>query len=90
MTRAVASELGDAKRALHQFADALAARPVVQRDKTAQDFGELFLTLLKLADRLDVDLIKAAEDLIEQRAANSPTLVPSTLPGRPGKPRHGR
>lgn len=69
------------KQTLHDFALYRAGATKAQLES---EFGELLLYLLRLADRLDVDLFAAADKLIEQRAACSLVLVPNE-PG-PGDP----
>lgn len=39
------------------------------------ELGDTLLTLIRTAERLNVDLIRAAEDKVQERAANFPQLV---------------
>jgi len=65
-------DLRSVKNTLHDFALNRAGAP---RERLEGDFGELLLYLIGLADKLDVDLIAAAEKQIQQRGARPPVLV---------------
>jgi hypothetical protein len=70
------------KKTLHDFALNRAGAP---RERREADLGELLLYLMRLADRLGVDLIAAGEKQIQRRGALSLVLVPkhSSPRGRP-------
>lgn len=61
------------KQALHDFALHRGNAPLEQLER---EFGELFLYLMRLADKLEVDLIAAADKCIQHRATQSPVLIP--------------
>jgi hypothetical protein len=60
------------KDALAHFAQQATERPQAERERQC---GELLLELLKLADRMDVDLFDVCERVIGERARNMPRLV---------------
>ena len=51
----------------------------VPREQVEREFGELLLYLVRLAGRLDFDLIAAGEKQIARLAQTSPRLVPSRV-----------
>jgi hypothetical protein len=63
------------KLALQVYAQARATLPAEQREPAARELGEFLVTVVGVADRLDVDLVRAAEDHVARRAANMPRLV---------------
>jgi hypothetical protein len=63
------------KLALQVYAQARAALPAEQRGPAVLELGELLVSVVGVADRLDVDLVRAAEDHVTRRAANVPRLV---------------
>ena len=70
------------KLALQVYAQARAALPPEQRTPAAvQELGELLVTVVGVADRLNVDLVSAAEAHIATRAANQPRLATSRTRG---------
>jgi hypothetical protein len=71
------------KSALHCYAQYRASLPEEQRASTARELGALLLALVGVADRLGVDLVRAAEEAVERRAANVPRLVPIARPRDP-------
>jgi hypothetical protein len=60
------------KMALELYAQARAALPASQRTATATELGDLLVTVVGVADRLEVDLVSAAEEHITRRAAGQP------------------
>jgi hypothetical protein len=75
-------DLRSVKKTLHDFAFNRAEAP---RERLEGEFGELLLYLIRLADKVGVDIIAAGEKQIQQRGAHSPVLVPehSGPRGRP-------
>lgn len=60
------------KDALARFAHHATHRPHAERERQC---GELLLELLKLADRMNVDLFSASQQLIGDRAKTLPRRV---------------
>ncbi len=60
------------KDALARFAHQATHRPHAERERQC---GELLLELVKLADRMNVDLFGASQQLIGDRARTLPRLV---------------
>jgi hypothetical protein len=79
-------EFAALKLALQVYAQARAALPPPQRSPAAQELGELLVSVVSVADQLQVDLVRAAEDHVAQRASGRPRLVQSASPAAP-KPR---
>ena len=77
------SEFIALKRALQQYTAQRAAMPHEQLEQTARELGELLVTLVSISDRLGVDLVRAAELAVAQRADNVPRLVKIARPGDP-------
>jgi len=71
--------LQSVKQALHDFALNRGSAPLEHLER---EFGELFLYLMRLADKLDVDLIAAADKCLQQRATQSPVLIPELAESR--------
>ncbi|MCC7461397.1 MAG: hypothetical protein IT480_02925 [Gammaproteobacteria bacterium] len=67
------------KDALARFARDALHRPHDERERQC---GELLLELLKVADRMNVDLFEAGAQLIGERASQIPRLVRATGPGK--------
>ena len=63
------------KHALELYAQARAALPASHRRSVANELGDLLVTVVGVADRLDVDLVTAAEEHIARRAAGRPRGV---------------
>ena len=74
------------KRALQNYSAYRASLPDAERETTSRELGELLITLVSIADRLDVDLVRAAEESVARRAQSVPHLVQIARPGDP-KPR---
>jgi NTP pyrophosphatase (non-canonical NTP hydrolase) len=75
------SEFLALKRALQQFTEQRAALPREAAERTALELGELLITLVNMADRLDIDLVQAGERAVKQRALDVPRLVQIARPG---------
>jgi hypothetical protein len=67
-----ASDLVAAKEALRHFAR---SRSLMPRDAAEHDFGELLLYMMKLAGRMDIDVVAVCQQEL-QKLANAP--APST------------
>jgi hypothetical protein len=63
------------KLALQAYAQARARLPAHERSPAEQELGELLVSVVSVADRLRVDLVRAAENHIAQKAENMPRLV---------------
>jgi NTP pyrophosphatase (non-canonical NTP hydrolase) len=63
------------KHALELYAQARAGLPPSNRQALASELGDLLVTVVGVADRLDVDLVTAAEEHIARRAAGRPRGV---------------
>ena len=70
------------KLALQVYAQARAALPAGERSSAEQELGELLVGIVGVADRLRVDLVRAAENHIVQKAARVPRLVAAAKPQR--------
>lgn len=70
------------KDLLNDFANERSKLPHAQLER---EFGDLLLYLVRLAERLEVDLIGAGQKQIDRLAAISPVLVPRHFPAT-GKP----
>jgi hypothetical protein len=68
------------KDLLNDFANERAKAPKAQLER---EFGDLLLYLVRLAERLEVDLISAGQKQINRLAAISPALVPRHFPATP-------
>lgn len=77
------------KLALQVYAQARAAQPPGSRTPAAEELGELLVKIVGVAERLKVDLVRAAEDHVAHRAASMPRLVHAATP-KDGKPRQRR
>jgi hypothetical protein len=77
------SEFIALKRALQQYTEQCAALPRDASDRRAQELGELLITLVSIADRLGVDLVRAGELALARRAGKVPRLVQIARPGDP-------
>lgn len=77
------SEFLALKRALQQFTEHRAALPREAAERTALELGELLIALVNAAERLDVDLVRAGERAVQQRAADVPRLLQIARPGEP-------
>ena len=73
MTQPTPISVAAIKQLLDAYAAACAGAP---REQVEKEFGELLLYLVRLADRLEFDLIAAGEKHIARLAQNSPRLVP--------------
>ena len=71
----LAADVAALKQSLQRFANQRATKLPAIRPQLEAEIGELLLTLLRLSDQLDVDLITAAEQRLEQRAQGLPRLV---------------
>jgi NTP pyrophosphatase (non-canonical NTP hydrolase) len=67
------TNLQTVKQTLHDFALDRGGAPLEQLER---EFGELFLYLMRVADKLNVDLILAADKCLQQRATQLPVLIP--------------
>ena len=67
-----ASDFQALKHALELYAQARAGLPASERRAVATELGDLLVTVVGVADRLDVDLVSAAEEHIVRRAAGRP------------------
>jgi len=65
------------KDLLNEFANERAKLPHAQLER---EFGDLLLYMVRLAERLEVDLISAGQRQIDRLAAISPVLVPRHFP----------
>jgi hypothetical protein len=73
-------DLRTVKDLLNDFANERAKLP---RSQLEREFGGLLLYLVRLAERLDVDLISAGQRQIDRLAEISPVLVPRHFPANP-------
>jgi hypothetical protein len=78
-------DLRQVKDLLNDFANERAKLPHSQLER---EFGDLLLYLVRLAERLEVDLIGAGQRQIDRLAAISSVLVPRHFPAttKPDKP----
>jgi NTP pyrophosphatase (non-canonical NTP hydrolase) len=63
------------KHALELYAQARAGLPPSHRRAVASELGDLLVTVVGVADRLEVDLVTAAEEHVARRAASRPRGV---------------
>ncbi len=77
------SEFLALKRALQQYTEQRALLPPEAAERTALELGELLITLVKMAERFDIDLVQAGERAVQQRALDAPRLVQIARPGEP-------
>ena len=75
------SEFAALKRALQQYTEQRAALPSDAAERTAHELGELLIALVSIADRLDIDLVRAGELAVTRRAVDVPRLVQIARPG---------
>jgi len=68
------------KLALQVYAQARARLPAGERSPAEQELGELLVSVVGIADRLRVDLVRAAENHIAHKAGNMPRLVRAATP----------
>jgi hypothetical protein len=68
------------KDLLNDFANERAKLPRAQLER---EFGDLLLYLVRVAERLEVDLISAGQRQIDRLAEISPVLVPRHFPATP-------
>ena len=68
------------KLALQVYAQARAQLPAGERSPAEQELGELLVSVVGVADRLRVDLVRAAENHIAHKAGNMPRLVRAATP----------
>jgi NTP pyrophosphatase (non-canonical NTP hydrolase) len=71
------------KRALQHYSEYRASLPDGELERTSRELGELLITLVSVADRHNVDLVRAAEEAVALRAQNVPQLVQIARPGDP-------
>jgi len=64
------------KQALQLYVQSRTVTPPASGEAAARELGELLVSLVSTADRLKVDLVRAAEEHIARRAAHMPRLVP--------------
>jgi len=76
MNNKPAPDLRALKSALQRYERTRAARLPAGRAELNLEMADLLLTLLRTADRLDVDLLDSAEKLLEQRLPGIPRLAP--------------
>jgi hypothetical protein len=63
------------KKQLDEYADDRQRQPTLSPMQTQLELGELLLALLRVADRLKIDLLDAAEQTMDERAVGNPKLV---------------
>ncbi len=63
------------KQALWLYAQQCASLPPEQRANVSLEMGELLVALVSASDRLNIDLVRVAEEFIARRAANLPRVV---------------
>ena len=63
------------KLALQAYAQARAKLPADEPSPAEQELGELLVSVVGVADRLRIDLVRAAENHIAHKARNMPRLV---------------
>jgi hypothetical protein len=68
------------KLALQVYAQARARLPEGERSPAEQELGELLVSVVGVADRLRIDLVRAAENHIAHKAENMPRLVRAATP----------
>jgi hypothetical protein len=68
------------KLALQVYAQARARLPAGERSPAERELGELLVSVVGVADRLRVDLVRAAENHIAQKAESMPRLVRAATP----------
>lgn len=73
-------DLRHVKDLLNDFANERIKLPHAQLER---EFGDLLLYLVRLAERLEVDLISAGQRQIDRLAAISPVLAPRHFPATP-------
>jgi hypothetical protein len=78
--RSESQDFAALKLALQVYAQARAALPPEARTPAAQELGELLVRIVGLAEQLQVDLVRAAEDHITDKAGKLPRLVPAASP----------
>jgi NTP pyrophosphatase (non-canonical NTP hydrolase) len=83
MAAAEYSEFVELKRSLQHYSEYRASLPEDELETTSRELGELLITLVSVADRLNVDLVRAAEDAVARRALTVPRLVQIARPGDP-------
>jgi NTP pyrophosphatase (non-canonical NTP hydrolase) len=66
------------KHALELYAQSRAGLPPSHRRAVASELGDLLVTVVGVADRLEVDLVTAAEEHVARRAAGRPRGVQRT------------
>lgn len=67
-----AADVQAVKSALQRFERSRKARLPAGRSELNLEMADLLLTLLRTADRLDVDLLDSADQLLEQRLPAMP------------------
>ena len=75
------SEFAALKRALQQYTEQRAALPQDAAACTAHELGELLIALVRIAERLDIDLVRAGEVAVPRHALDVPHLVQIARPG---------
>jgi len=68
------------KLALQVYAQARAGLPAGERSPAEQELGELLVSVVSVADRLRIDLVRAAENHIAHKAEKMPRLVLAARP----------
>ena len=71
--RSAPASVAAIKQLLNAYADECTGVP---RERVEQEFGDLLLYLVRLAGRLDLDLIEAGQKQLAERARTTPKLVP--------------
>ena len=69
--------LATIKDLLSAYADECTGVP---RERVEREFGDLLLTLVRLAGRLDLDLIEAGQRQVALSTRTAPRLVPPRAP----------
>ena len=73
-------QLSEAKRALHSLVTRLQGLPPHERERAEVELGEILLYLIRLANRLGVDLVVAASKRIAYAAEHLPESVAAFRP----------
>jgi NTP pyrophosphatase (non-canonical NTP hydrolase) len=68
-------ELSEVKRAIHAFARGLSESQPARLDHAESQMAELLLYLVRLSNRLGINLFEAAQKKVEADSSRQPTLV---------------
>ena len=75
MAKADAEDFLALKQALQLYVQSRTALPPAEREVAGRELGELLVSLVSTADRLQIDLVRAAEEHVTRRAGSMPRLV---------------